>query len=165
MKPINYGKLIHIANSTNWNEILSIQDPEFAVEKLIELIQECTDKATTINNNKRYNKSLVPRKKWITSAIMKSCQTKETLYTLWRSNPDNVTLKSDYKTYVKLLDKVIKDAKFKHEKDQVESCGNNPKKLLKFINSSLSKKKKEVNNINSLTVNNAKLDNKCNKFK
>ena len=52
---------MHIANSTNWNEILSIQDPEFAVEKLIELIQECTDKATTINNNKRYNKSLVPR--------------------------------------------------------------------------------------------------------
>ena len=65
---------------------------------------------------------------------MKSCQTKETLYTLWRSNSDNVTLKSDYKTYLKLLNKVIKDAKIKHEKDQVESCGNNPKKLWKFIN-------------------------------
>ena len=116
LKPINYRKLIHIANSTYWNEILSIQDPEFAVEKLIELIQECTDKATTINNKKRYNKSLVPRKKWITSAIMKSCQTKETLYTLRRSNPDNVTLKSDYKTYFKLLDKVTKMLKLNMKK-------------------------------------------------
>ena len=143
MNPINYRKLIHIANSTNWNEILSIQDPELAVEKLIELIQECTDKTTTINNKKRYNKSLVSREKWITSVIIKSCQIKETLYTLWRSNPDTVTLKSDSKTYVKLLDKVIKNAKIKHEKDKVESCGNNLKKLWNFINSSLSKKKKK----------------------
>ena len=73
---------------------------------------------------------------------MKFCQTKETLYTLWKSNPDNVILRSDYKTYVKLLDNVIQDAIIKHEKDQVESCGNNPKKLWKFINSSLSKKKR-----------------------
>ena len=79
------------------------------------------------------------------------------LYTLWRSYPDNVTLKGDYKNYAKLLDKVIKDAKIKYEKDQMESCSNNPKKLWKFINSSLSKK----NSINSLNVNNEKLDNKC----
>ena len=36
----------------------------------------------------------------------------------------------------------MQDAKIKHEKDQVEFCSNNTKILWKFINTSLSKKKR-----------------------
>ena len=73
-----------------------------AAEKLNELINECTDKATiNKNNNKKwYSKQRVPRKKWITSAIIKYFRTKETLYTFWKRNPDSETLKSEYRNYV-----------------------------------------------------------------
>lgn len=160
-KPINNKKLTQIAHETNWNEILTVQDPDLAVEKLIELINECIDRATIKCNRKSYNSRRVPRKIWITNAIMKSCQTKEMLYTLWKKSPDNVTLESDYKNYVKILNKVIKDAKFKYESDKVVSCRDNPKKLWNFINSKLNKKKKEVNSINSLIINSQKIDNKA----
>ena len=65
LKSINYRKLTHF------------------VEKLIELINECTDKATINNNKIWYNTQRFPRKKWITSAIIKSCKTKKTLYTFF----------------------------------------------------------------------------------
>ena len=52
------------------------------------------------------------------------------------------TLKSEYRNYVKILNKVIKDAKINYESHKVVSCSDNPKKLWKFINSKLAKKKK-----------------------
>ena len=60
---------MHFANVSNWHEILSVQDPDLAVEKLIELINECTDKATINNNKKWYNKQRVPRKKPLLTAL------------------------------------------------------------------------------------------------
>lgn len=36
-KPINYNKLVKLAEKTNWNSILSIQDLNLATESLISL--------------------------------------------------------------------------------------------------------------------------------
>ena len=50
---------------------------------------------------------------------MVSCTTKEALYSLWKSNPTSERLKKEYTNYTKILNKVIKEAKFKYEKDIV----------------------------------------------
>ena len=54
-----------------------------------------------------------------------------------------MTLKNDYKNYVKILDKVIKNAKLIYERDTVIKVSNDPKKLWNLINSQLSEKKKK----------------------
>ena len=42
------------------------------------------------------------------------------LYKLWKMKPDSKDLKNEYKNYSKLLDKVIKDTKFKFERNKIE---------------------------------------------
>ena len=41
--------------------------------------------------------------------------------------PDCNNLKNDYKNYSKLLDKVVKDAKFKFERNKIEKSSKDPK--------------------------------------
>ena len=43
--------------------------------------------------------------------------------------PDCKDLKNEYKNYSTLLDKVIKDAKFKCERNKIEKSSKDPKKL------------------------------------
>ena len=71
---------------------------------------------------------MVPRKNWISPAIITSCKKKkEMLYKLHKMDPNYVVLKQDYKNYAKMLDKVIKDAKFKYERDKIEKSKNDQK--------------------------------------
>ena len=67
------------------------------------------------------DREMIPRKNWISSAIIISCKKTEMLYKLWKMKPDCKGLKNEYKNYSKLLDKLIKDAKFKFERNN-ELC-------------------------------------------
>ena len=69
---------------------------------------------------------MIPKKDWITTAKIMSCNRKEILYTLWK-NPNCADLKNKYQNYSKLLDKVIKDAKFKFKKIRVEASSRDAK--------------------------------------
>ena len=42
------------------------------------------------------------------------------LYKVWKMKPDCTDLKNEYKNYSQLLDKLIKDAKFKFERNKIE---------------------------------------------
>lgn len=66
---------------------------------------------------------------------------------MWKTNPHNQILKDDYKKYLKVLNRVIKDAKFKFEEKQIENSCKDPKKLWKFINTKIGKNKKTLNSI------------------
>ena len=70
---------------------------------------------------------MVARKNWISTAIIISCNKKEMLYKLWKMKSDCNDLKNEYKNYSKLLDKVIKDAKFKFERNKIEKSSKDPK--------------------------------------
>ena len=63
----------------------------------------------------------------------------------------NESLQREYKNYVKCLNKVIKDAKIKYEKDLIlEKNSGNPRQLWKIINSKLGNKGKKDNNISEI---------------
>lgn len=67
---IDYRKLKNLASKENWREVLSIHDPNLATNLLISKIKNCTARATkTKNVNKRLSNT-VPRKAWITKAIL-----------------------------------------------------------------------------------------------
>ena len=150
-KILNYNKLRISASHKNWLEIMSIQDPNVATDQLTDIIQKCINSAETVQKVK-----VKRRKCWITDAIIKSTETKEFYYYLWQHDHDNNQLEKQYKNYKKILDKVILDAKIKHDKDIVKKNINNPKKLWDFINSKIGKVKNRFKD----TLDYIKIDNK-----
>lgn len=144
-KPINYNKLLKLADKTNWNSILSMHDPNLATQSLIRLITECINLAKI--KTKKHS-ATTPRSPWITKGILKSCAKKESLYSIWKMEPNNLQLKTEYKNYVRILDKVIKEAKIIHDKRIIEMNINNSKNLWSFINEKLGKNTKKNDYIN-----------------
>lgn len=149
---INYNKLTKAAKDFNWFQY-QIDDPNEAINKLIEGIQKCVEKSKfEIKRNK--NK---PRNEWITKAILKSCRKKEKLYKKLKKDPRNEILRNEYKNYIKVFKKVCKDAKIKHDKKLIENNSGNKRQLWSIINSKLGRKKKIDNEINEIKDKNKTL--------
>ena len=88
MNRINYNKLKTEAESINWSELSLINEPNLALNNLVSKIKICLNKAEYSKIDYKKN-ILYPRKNWITSAIIKSCVTKEKLHKLWKQDPNN----------------------------------------------------------------------------
>ena len=83
MNRINYNKIKTEAELINWSEFSLINEPNLALNNLVSKIKIYLSKSEY--SKKDYKKDrLYPRKNWITSAIIKSCVTKEKLYKLWK---------------------------------------------------------------------------------
>ena len=109
---------------------------------------------------KKRNREMVPRKNWIFTAIIISCKKKEMLYKVWKMKPDCTDLKNEYKNYSKLLDKVIKDAKCKFDRNKIERSSKVPKKLWEIINNKLGKTKEANKTIDYIYMSKNKIVNK-----
>ena len=73
---LNYKKIAIIASQIYWTEYKQIGDPNEATNLFIDGIIQCQEKSKR-NPVKDNN---VPRKEWITSALLKSCKEKDKLY-------------------------------------------------------------------------------------
>ena len=63
--------------------------------------------------------------------------------------------------YVKILNRVIKDAKVKYERDRINENSNDPKKIWNIIREKIGKnKKKSVNKIKYIYEKGIKIENK-----
>lgn len=155
---INYKELKKVAQKQNWNGILSIHDSNTATTTLIETIQFCL-KSSTKNINKRKHDKQKPRSSWITKGIITSCIKKEKLYKAWDLDRGNLQLLHEYKSYEKILNKVILDAKLLHDKKLIYKNKSDPKKLWNTINGMLGKTKKSDDNIDYIMNVNDKLSN------
>ena len=66
----NYNKLKRLAGTIDWNSIKAINDPNLATDHMIRKIQTCIDCSNyKVNTNGRKANKL-PRKVWITKAII-----------------------------------------------------------------------------------------------
>ena len=82
------------------------------------------------------------------------------LHKVWKMKPDCKDLKNEYKNYSKLLQKVIKDAKFESERNKIEKSSEVPKKLWEIINNKLGKTKEANKTIDYIYANKNKIVNK-----
>lgn len=152
---INFNKISDKLKSKNWSELYKIQDPELASRFFINELKKHIESST----EKIKSKKNIPRKKWITPAIIISCNTKEKLYKDWNSDKSNLTKKKKYFSYCKYLNKLIKLAKEKWEKKEVKKNKNNPNKLWNFVNN-------KIKDTNSRSTTPTKLiDDKLNTLK
>lgn len=150
---IDYKKLTKLGQKVDLTHVLDIQDPNHAINTLIDEIHNLVIKATFKDKQKIKNKKNIPRKNWITSGIIISCNTKEALYNLWKLNKNNVNMKNEYNRYCKILNKVIKCAKNEYDKNVINANLNNSKKLWQYINKKLGRNEKAKNDIECLRLN------------
>ena len=85
-----------------------------------------------------------PRKNWITREIMKSCTTKEKLYTLWKEDPYNNRKREEYKNFTNILKNIINKANDLYDKKQIEASRNSPKRIWMVINQKIEKNLKRM---------------------
>ena len=160
--PIQEVTSMHVRNVNNYmmNEFLySLSNENW------ETVFEGTDTNVIFNNFlnvylNNFYKSFTKRKcninhkhnPWITKGIKRSCQTKIILYMRCRDTKD-VTLKSQYKRYCKILTDVIKLAKKMHYNEIISKSKNKIKSTWNIIKNELGKGNRH-NNIKSLEINN-----------
>lgn len=167
-QPMKKWTIGNVANNTvNWSEINNITDPNLAVNELIKKIKMCITE-TSIKRNK--NNRMKPRNSWISRAIIVSCKNKEKLYNIWKNDPTNITKKEEYKKYVKILNRIINQAKEDFDKKQIQQSNGNSKKLWGIINDKLGKNKNKTDINYIIDDNNKKIKDskiiaeKMNKF-
>ena len=134
---LNYNKIIKLCYETNWNELKNIKDVNVAITKIVEKINSICEmsKMTMEKNNKL-------RKNWITPAIVNSCNRKNKLFLLHKSNPDDAIIKKTYNDYQNKLRYIINYAKLKYEKSITQK--SDAKGLWNFVNLKLNRLKKDT---------------------
>ena len=73
---ISYNKLRNNARLMEWSNILSIRDPNSAIDALISKIGDCLNNATVSKTREKSYRNMIPRKNWITPAIITTHLTK-----------------------------------------------------------------------------------------
>lgn len=144
---INYNKLNRIAVKIDWSSILSLQNPNDATDLLINKIDSCVQKAKRLSKRKTKKCNEIPRSNWITKSIIISCKRKEMLYNVLKLEPNNESLKIEYKNYSKILGRVIKQAKNMYEKREIEKFAGDQKRLWEIVNRKLGNNNKKVDYI------------------
>lgn len=156
-KMVNYSRLLQIASEINWNSYSFINDPNEAIDNLINDIHYCIGKATfTVNFAKKKF-----RKPWITSGILISIKQKELLYNMWKKNKQSAVLKSEYKTYERVLRNVIKTARNEYETSRAKKSSKDTKTLWAYINEKMGKKAKKCIIENIVVENKTVTDQVC----
>lgn len=141
---VNYNKLFIETSCIHWAKYESIKDPNIGINLLIADIKTCIVSAT----NKIKKSKLIIRKPWITPALLKSIKHKEHLYNLYKINKNCHNLKKEYMDYNKLLQKLIREAKNRHEIHIAEKSSKDPRKLWSYVNEKLGKKKQKKLKLN-----------------
>jgi hypothetical protein len=105
---------------------------------------------------------------WITSGIRTSCKQERDLFLLCR-NSNDAKLEIHYKTYCKILSKVIKEAKKYHFSRLIENSDNKMKTIWDNAKLLTAKKKntKDIHQINvdgTVTLNGQIIANSCNNY-
>ena len=115
----NKKKVKTEAELINWSELSLINESNLALNNLVIKIKIYLSKAEY--SKKDYKKNILyQRKNWITSAIIKSCVTKEKLYKLWKEGPNNTKKRESYGKFNLTLKKIINKDKEEKPKEFVE---------------------------------------------
>lgn len=146
---MNKYKFMQLCRNENWNEIYLVHDLEEAVEQLLYKINNIKSRSTVKKSRKE-----MPRKEWITAAMIKSINTKNNLYKKWKLDYNNMAKKEKYLQYERVLKSAIRKMKILHEQKHLMNADS--KKLWNYVKVKLDVKSKE-HKIGDIQVNNDKI--------
>lgn len=122
---IDYNKLEKHMAKINWDRNYS-NDVDIFLSNILRQVEKVIVKSS--KKMKLSNKSR-PNNDWITTGLIKSCETKEKLYKAWQKDHSNKILGKKYKKYSNKLNNLIIYAKQKYDKDKVNKLKNDCRKL------------------------------------
>ena len=142
-------KFLAICDTTNWDNIVHINDCQEAFTKFHNEFSKCYEEAFPIVTMKIGYKH---RKPWLTSAMKESIKIKNKLYRLQlkRSSKENI---NNYKLYKRNLQKLIRQAERSYYEELLKDNIGNIKKSWEVINEIINKKKKTTLKSNKIIVN------------
>ena len=108
----------------------SIVDPERASTLLIDTYSEAIDKFSKLIKCTRKNSAIKP---WISSAILTSINTRNTLFNIKLKNPTQAN-KAAYSRHRNCLNLIIREAKKRYVKEQLALNKNNSKQMWHVLN-------------------------------
>ena len=130
-------------NIIDWNSVLSSNSCEFAYYTFISKFLNLYDTYFPYRSlrSDSFNRQRIPRKPWITSAIMKSISRKEKLHNKFVNRP-NETNKNNYHNYRNRLTTIIRASKRDYYAKKLSDCKHNTKQTWNVLNSILGRNKK-----------------------
>lgn len=166
IKKINAEKLKHIMERENWESIYQAGNVETATNELIYKIQIATEMATKEIKSKN---EASKRQPWITSALVKSSQTKQKLFREYQLDLGNHEKEQEYKKYKNKFNKLLLLTKTNYFRNELENNKKNNKMIWNTINKFTNKKKerreiKQINFHQKTLTNDKEIANCFNKY-
>ena len=165
---INYNSLLLLVKNTNWCPILNCRDAESSFEIFYNTLRSLINKCTVIFHTPSKLKKIKP---WITTGIVKSIRTRDTLAKQMKQDPNNTVLLNRYKKYRNTLTNIIRQMKITYYSEKFSTHQNNPKKFWQTVNEATDTEIKssssiiEIINNNGSTVRKSKdIANEFNKY-
>lgn len=157
---IDFKSLRTEISHETWTSTLKEKDPNNALNAFLLTLEIYTTKHTTLKTHKSNAHKTLKIKPWITAGLVKSIHKRNTMHMRVNKNPYDSKLNHEYLLYRNLCNKLIKQAKFKFYRKEIENAKKDPKKTWKVINEAAYLKPKKSNNINKLSINGEILETK-----
>jgi len=154
------AEFLHNLNTTVWDEGSESSNSISANNQYINFISKYSnifEKSFPLKKVKK-NYKFLPRKPWITSGLVKSCNNKEKLYKCFIKNPNEVT-KNRYKTYRNKLNALLQKAENMYYREKFDTFKTNIKHTWKLIRNILNRNSNEVLS-DSFKINNSDVSDK-----
>lgn len=151
-KCINYKRLKKDLQDENWYELYEQNNIDLITDTFIKKLTSYIERSTyLVKTNCKHKK----RKEWITLGLIKSINTKNTMYQQLLSEPNNRELEKEYKTYKHKLSTLIKKTKVDYYKTLINKNKNSSKNLWVTVNNICNKTKPKS------TINKIQLEDGC----
>lgn len=147
---VNYESLDKEMLTINFQPIIESQDANVSTELLV------TRLSAAIKNNTRIvktNRKELITKPWITKGLLRCMRNRDNLHKKLKRNPDDETIKTTYKRYRNYCNTLLKKAKKRYDKNEIDNAKGNKKQLWDVIKR-ISGSDKRIDHSSSLLSSN-----------
>ena len=125
-KRINFERLDMIITGIDFQPILDCTDVDIATDSLISQLSLAINNSTELT---RIPKRQHISKPWITKGLLRCMKNRDNLYKKLKRDCRNEILKTTYKRYRNYCNLLLKKAKIKYEREEIDNAKENKKQL------------------------------------
>lgn len=140
----DHNLLNRLLHDADWSHVYKQTDASEAFNYFFEILQHFMNKSKYKLESKKSYKKIKP---WMNNYVCIGIKRRNELFKLVKKHPNNLKLKTYYKTFRNNLQQEIKDLKEKFYKDKFEKCQGNSKLTWKVINEVTGQSTKNNNQI------------------